>query len=286
MAFTDSCDLYAAFDEAGANLIARHVMRQRPSLFNYATAYIRDRPKLACEPVAATKDVTDYGNALFHLQLPLPLLGADAPPVGLNYCVQLVEAKVDFFPSNAIALPAELNGNLAPQTFALFARVCAGLDCLPNAFIDEISPWPPSQQPNPGPNDPAGREPGPTAPPPIVPPSRRLLCVCLDAFLVGHVTIENLFGRPTLVGHADAVDIVDIKPDVLEDALTCYLRATVELLLREKLTFPVVGSFVPNFDFLKLPKITVGLTPNPPIPNNPAIEKDAIAVFLDITVGP
>ena len=35
MAFTDNCDLYAAVHEDGINLIARHILRQRPSLFNY-----------------------------------------------------------------------------------------------------------------------------------------------------------------------------------------------------------------------------------------------------------
>ena len=48
MAFADHCDLYASVDEAGLNLIARYIMRQRPSLFNYATAFIALQPSLAC----------------------------------------------------------------------------------------------------------------------------------------------------------------------------------------------------------------------------------------------
>jgi hypothetical protein len=38
MAFTDNSDLYGAINEEGINLIAQHIMRQRPSLFNYGTA--------------------------------------------------------------------------------------------------------------------------------------------------------------------------------------------------------------------------------------------------------
>jgi hypothetical protein len=36
--FTDNCDLYGAIHEDGINRVVRHIMRQRPSLFNYGTA--------------------------------------------------------------------------------------------------------------------------------------------------------------------------------------------------------------------------------------------------------
>jgi hypothetical protein len=285
MAFTDNCDLYAAVHEDGLNRIARHIMRQRPSLFNYATVYIARQPKLACHSVAHTQDIIDYNNPLFTIENALPLFGVDAPPVGLNYCAQLVDAKVDFYPSNVIKLPGELNPPLPPQKFALFARVCGGLDCPSRDFTDRIDPWPRTQQPKPSNRENSQPSDGP-APPPIVPPTRELICFCLDAYLIGHFTVEEMFGQWTLVGHVDDMDIVDIKPDALEGAINCYLRTTAELLLREKLTFPVVKSFFFNFDFLKLPKITVELAPNPPIPNNPAIEDDQLKVFIDIKVGP
>jgi hypothetical protein len=288
MALTDNCDLYAAVNEAGINLIARHIMRQRPSLVNYATAYIAQHPNLACLAVDHTQDVTDYGNPLFHIQDPFPLLGVDAPPVALNYCAQLVDAKIDFYPGNVINLPAELSPPLPPQRFSLYARVCGGLDCPSAALVDQIDPWPPSQQPEQ--SNPAKDQGGDTAKessvPPIVPPTRKLICFCLEAYLIGHVAIEPMFGQLMLVGHVDAVDIVDIKPDAFEDMINCYLRATIEMLLREKLTFPVTHTFLFDFSFLKLPQITVELAPNPPIPNNPAIEDDQLKIFIDIKVGP
>lgn len=40
MAFTDSCDLYGALHEDGVNRMIRHITRQRPSPFNFATADI------------------------------------------------------------------------------------------------------------------------------------------------------------------------------------------------------------------------------------------------------
>lgn len=288
MALTDNCDLYAAVNEAGINLVACHVMRQRPSLFNYASAYIAQHPRLACQPVDHTQDVTDYGNPLFSVQAPLPLLGVDAPPVALNYCAQLTSAKIDFYPGNAISLPPDLNPPLPAQRFALYARVCGGLDCPLPDFIDGIEPWPPGQQPQqPAPGrDQAGDAQGQKSVPPIVPPTRKLICFCLDAYLIGHVAIEPLLGKLALTGHVDSVDIVDIKPDNLESMINCYLRTTVELLLREKLTLPIVHTFLFDFDFLKLPQITVELAPNPPVPNNPAVEDDQLKIFIDIKVGP
>jgi len=280
MAFTDNCDLYAAVDEAGLNLIARHLMRQRPSLFNYATAFIAQYPQLACEKVDASGDIATYSNPLFTVEEPVPLLGVDAPPVALNYCAQLTEALVDFFPGNVIALPAELNPPLPAQHFALKARLCAGLDCASDE-LGGIQPWPPDQHPI-RTNDTGAAQ----KTPPIVPTGRKLDCFCLDGFVIGHATVRQMFGQPTLVGEVDVVDVIEIAPRGLKQAINCYLFDTFELLLREKLTFPVTHTFFFDFAFLKLPGITVQLAPNPPVPNNPAIEDNQLKIFIDFKVGP
>ena len=100
-------------------------------------------------------------------------MGVHSPPVGLNYCVQLVNAKIDFYPGNAINLPPQLNPPLGAQKFALFARVCGGLDCPIKDFIDRIDPWPPSQQAN-KPSDRDVNTPPTAKVPPYVPPTRKL----------------------------------------------------------------------------------------------------------------
>lgn len=46
MAFTDNCNIFAAFHEDGFNRIVGHVRHQRPSLFNYATAGVAANPRL------------------------------------------------------------------------------------------------------------------------------------------------------------------------------------------------------------------------------------------------
>ena len=275
MAFTDHCDLYAAVHEDGINRVIKHMMRQRPSLFNYATPEIAANPKLACSPVDHTIDVTNHGNPLFGVMGPLPILGVDAPPVALNFCAQLAEAEVDCYPGNVINLPAELNPPLPDQHLAFKVRVCGGIDCPAMEFIDNIPPTPPQDQPGIWAPDPKQPQ------PPIVPRTRRLLCFCLDAYALAHVDLETVFGKPTLVGKVDGVDIVDIKPDDLEDALDCYLRTTLELLLKEKLAFTIdkLALSFPIFGGA----FSIAPTPNPPIPNNPAIEDDQIKEFISIT---
>jgi len=270
MAFTDNCDLYAALSEDGINRVVKHMMQQRPSLFNYATQDVAADPELACSPINPTIDVINHGNPLFGIVNPLPIVGIDAPSVALNFCAQLVEAEVDFYPGNLINLPPELNPPLPDQHLALKVRLCGGLDCPSMEFIDHIPPIPPDQT-------------GVVALPKltIVPPTRHLLCFCLDAYVVAHVDLETVFGKPTLVGKVDGVDIVDIKPDNLRESINCYLRTTFELLLKEKLaltidklalSFPIFGG-----------SFSVAPTPNPPIPNNPAIEDNQIKEFVSIT---
>ena len=121
MAFTDNCDLYASIHEEGANRIIKHIMLQRPSWFNYATADVAANNELWCEPVEYTKDVTDYGNPIFKELPPMPVLGVDSPPVGLSFCVQLLKFEPDFYKGNVFGLPPELDP-LQEQHFAFHQK--------------------------------------------------------------------------------------------------------------------------------------------------------------------
>src|SRR5438445_12277758 len=140
MAFTDNCDLHGAVHEDGLNLVVRHIMRQRPSWFNYATAYVATHPEVACEKVDRTFDVDNRGNPLFGIKGPVPVLGADAPAFGLNYAVQVTSAEIDFYPGNVVNLPAELAPPLGAQRFALAVKMCGGRDCLADALIANLQP--------------------------------------------------------------------------------------------------------------------------------------------------
>ena len=92
-------------------------------------------------PVAHTIDVTDYNNPLFKVVGPVPILGTDSPPVGLNFCVELVKAEVDFHPGNVVNLPAALSPPLAAQHLALHVKICGGMDC-PSDFVKGFLPSP------------------------------------------------------------------------------------------------------------------------------------------------
>jgi hypothetical protein len=272
MAFTDNCDLFGAAHEDGVNRVIRHIMRQRPSLFNYATADVAAHAHLWCAKVAHTADVTKYGNPLFTIMDPLPVFGADAPPVGLGFVAQLVKAEIDFHKGNTIQLPAELSPPLKPQHFSLHFRVCASIECPSPRLVDRI---PVGDVRHPGKGN---REP---KPPIVLPGDTR--CFCLDVYAIGEVTHQVVAGRDSLVGKVDDMDIVDIKPEALEDNLICYLMTTVNVVLREKLTV-AIETLMFKIPLFGLATVTLSPTPNPPIPNNPAIEDDELKVFITMTV--
>jgi hypothetical protein len=272
MAFTDNCSLFGAVHEDGVNRVIRHIMRQRPSLFNYATADVAANAKLWCTKVDHTADVTKYGNPLFTIMDPLPVFGADAPPVGLGFIAQLVKAEIDFHKGNTILLPAELNPPLPAQRFALHFRACASIECPSPRLVDHI---PVGGGPEHGKRD------QPPKPPIVLPGSTN--CFCLDVYAIGEISHEVVAGRDSLVARVDDMDIVDIKPEALEDNLICYLKTTVNVVLREKLTVAIETLMV-RFPLFGLATITLSPTPNPPVPNNPAIEDDELKVFITMTV--
>lgn len=272
MVFTDNCDLYAAVHEDGVNLVIRHIMRQRPSLFNYGTSDVANNRELWCSPVAFTRDVTKYFNPIFSVQSPIPVLGADSPPVGLGFCVQLTKALIDFHPSNVISLPSELSPPLKQQHFAFQLRICGAIECPSSQAIDRI--------PTGGPNQPATN--AKEGLPPVV-LGGKLNCFCLDVFVIGHFERAFIAGRESLLGKVDDMDIVDIKPDGLEDNIICYVKTAVSVVLREKLTIPL-STFALSFPLFGLATVTLSPTPNPPVPNNPAIEKDQLKIFITMKV--
>jgi len=270
MAFTDNCDLYAAMHEEGANRVIQHIMLQRPSMFNYATADVAGNRELWCEQVEFTKDVTKYGNPIFTVLPPLPVIGVDSPPVGLSYCVQLLKFEIDFHPSNVFNLATELVP-LKEQHFAFHFTVCGALGCPDDRDLEKVPVLPPSTD----------REEPEKVPPVHVP--GKLDCFCLDVFVVGHFEREFILGQESLLGKVDGVEIVDIKPEGLENNIECYIRTAVTLTLRQKLAIPLATFFV-SFPLFGMGTVNLSPTPNPPVPNNPAIEEDQLKAFITMTV--
>jgi hypothetical protein len=366
MAFTDRCDIFGAVHEEGINRVVRHLMRQRPSLFNYATAVFRSRPELFCARIDAAQSVIDAGNPLFTEQKPLPVLGAPAP-LGLNFCLQLTDAQIDFHPGNVITLPGEL-GALAAQRFALRMQACFGVDCPPKEVIDQYLPEMErlaiqkkllvigdikeqkrvrraerkllARAVTLGPVAergilPGGREGFAVAPrlpglrPPIVGggpvigpirpfpgdvrpprgdwvldptpdrglsdvlPTRTLTCFCLQVFAVGHFewgTVVNS-DQPWLKPRLDGIEIVDLQPTPMENAIECFISTTLRLGIFPRLIVPMEKLIFDITAMLREQGLELGdqisLQPSAvptDVPNNPAIEQDQLKAFIKLVV--
>lgn len=274
MAFTDDSDIFGGLHEDGINLLIRHVMRQRPSLFNYGTRYILDnfeeKPDLLCEQIEASEMVSKYDNPLLGVIDPLGVA-----PVGdhlaLNLLLQITDLQVDFHPGGVFSLPSEID-SLPAQRFAFRARVCGGLGCPPDEFVDEFEL--PEET-----DDEEETE-------PVVPDVDRLLCFCLQAFATGHFepveeedTVQTML-KPVI----DEVEIDDLEPVGLENTIECYLRLASQFGLARELGDALAGvipGILEELDEelgLTLVPATVGGGPS----DNPAIEDDELEVFIDL----
>jgi hypothetical protein len=278
--FTTSSDLYGAAHEDGFNLILRHVMRQRPSWFNYGTAAVAADPKKWCRPIVPAPAVVQRANPLMAVQDPLelPLLGTPFS-IGLDFCAQITGLQIDFHPGGAFNLPAELAPPLGAQRFALFGEFCMAIGCPSDRLLDHLPPLPEPRRPM---TSGEQRERQPL--PPIRLPGEDFECFCLRLYVVGHMELAGPSGSEKLQGFVDGLEIVDIRPEGLESAVECYLRILCRLVLLPRLSIEV-SKFV--FDLFDL--VAVTLTPTPisaAVPNNPAVEDDQVKVFIDVTAGP
>ncbi len=294
MVFTDRSDLYAAVHEDGLNRVVRHIMLQRPSLFNYATPFFAQNPELLCVPIKAAPEVFAAGNPLFTVQSPLPVLGA-AQPVGLNYCVQFTDLQLDFHESSTFKLPPELGGKLPPQRLALRLKGCFGLGCLPDDYYTDLIPleevlavaqagkdqFSLSHVPERQPRD------------PIVPPVRRLTCFCLELFAVLHFEWGKIGTDDYLKVRLDGLEIVDLQPVEMENIIECYAEAVLRLGILPRLSIKIEKMVLDITALLRQQGLAVGqqisLQPAPvpaAVPNNPAVEDDQLKVFVNLVVTP
>jgi hypothetical protein len=268
MGFTDNCDLFAAVHENGVNRVIRHIRRQRPSWFNYASADVAGNRELWCVQIEVTKDVVKFANPFFTVMPPFPVIGSGNPVVLTGFCAQLTRAAIDFFPGDTINLPSELSPPLPSQRFSLEFRVCGGVVCPSQREVEQI---------------PTGGSTGAVLPsrwetPPITVRGKPI-CFCLDVFVVGHF---ELTPSEQLLGKVDGLEIVDIRPDGFESNIECYLRTAITVVLRQKLAI-AMDALALSFPILNMGTVTVAPTPNPPVPNNPAIEDEQLKVFITIT---
>lgn len=284
MAFTDNCDVFLDIDEAAINRVVRHFRRQRPSTFNLGSPALVANPDRACAKIDAHPVVLQRGNPLVGLGPALPIPGT---VYAVEYVVQLAALDVDVSAGNVFALPPELTP-LADQSIAAHARVCAGLGCPPGEIVDGLAqradlvlarPAVAGRPPRPLPSDRP-----PSRPPRVVElPFRELDCFCLDLFLTGGAQFAGPSGDEHVAARLGGIEIVDLTPTGLEDAIECYASLVVRLALLPQLRVPVIR-FVTAL--ASVGTLTVEPTPAPKVPHNPALEDDQIKVFLDVAVTP
>lgn len=273
MALTDGCDIYVAVNEHGINRVARDVMRQRPSLFNYASAGIAQRPSLLCHDVDAHPVVTARGNPLMTVMPPLPVLASN---FAVDWSVQLPRLEVDVHKGGTIGLPPELDP-LAEQRIAVVAKACAGLGCPGRDLPGSIEVRHPTPAGVPGTTTHVPRQ--DPKQPPVVLPAKELECFCIEAYVIGGVDLRNLGAGPVPQLIFDGLELVDLTPTGLEDAIECYAELVVRLGLLPQLQLPVLQLQA------DLGLIALEIHPTPEsaaIPNNPALEEDQIKVRIDL----
>ena len=120
-------DFKITIDEAAINSVVKQIMRQRPSLFCYATPWIIADPSNACCAFDVAPEVRAASNPIFTKENPLPIPGTNEK-LGLEYCIQLSEIIFDFFPSNVIQMPQELNPPLKKDHLCIRFTIQMGLE--------------------------------------------------------------------------------------------------------------------------------------------------------------
>jgi hypothetical protein len=135
MNFTDNCDIFSSLTEDGINRILSYIQRQRPSLFNYATADIAKTPGLLCKVIEHHKIVTDRNNPLVTIQKPLNIPGT---LYGVSFAAQLMDLSIELHPGDRLSLPPELNPPLKEQRLAIEMKLCGGIGCPSEESVNQL----------------------------------------------------------------------------------------------------------------------------------------------------
>jgi hypothetical protein len=285
MTFTDKSDFYVAVQDAGINRILHHVMVGRPSLFNYGSILPATNPQPICRQIPAIPAVLQAQNPLETVMDPLPvLMTPPVPAITLDYIVQLTNGAIDFAPGNVFTLPPELNPPLADQNFAVHFEVCAGLICQPRMRL-----WPTPLRPvrenvnvkgnvrgnvkeNIRENVQENR--GQTR-------GTDITCFCLDLFATGSLGITGQPGAQSINMNVSGIEIPELKPDGMEEAIECYA-----LLALNRGILPKAAEAISAVAFktISLPEGLGSLTlsASTAVPHNPAVEDNQFKAFINL----
>ena len=291
MALTDFCSIFASVHENAINTVVKAVATQRPSLFNYGTPFFVQHPNLMCEKIVVHPKLPPSQPRVGAQPL-LPVPGTNGL-FALEFCMQVTKLAIDFHKGD-IKLPPEL-GTLQPQRFALAGRVCAAIACPPRGWLAEVGdaiagtvrPIDPfaalreKERDNQAVFRPPSDTPKPMFPVPV--DREHIHCFCLDLFATGRIRIvDNGFG-PRLALELEGVEIVDIKPNGLEDSIECLVSATLQLGILPRLRIALDAL---TFSLGAYATLVISPTPTSAnVPFNPDISKDRLSVFIDVAIS-
>lgn len=281
MPLTSDSDIFASVSENLFAALVENLTRQRPSLFNYGTQTFVNAPSLMCVPITVAPGLP--GNQpLVTLEQPIPVPGTGN--WAFEWCAQLTKLGIDLHPGNLVPLPPEL-GQLPEQSIALRAAFCAAIGCPSERILGVLGMREASRYPA---LDPAAAIRGeskqqtlPEGPMQTLPLDReRIHCFCLELYAIARRVIDQSPEGPVLRFELVGVEIVDIRPEGLEQSLECLIGATLALGVLPRFRLALKDLLL---DLAEYGQLTIGLTPTSAnVPNNPSIAQDRLSVWVDV----
>ncbi len=321
--YTSSSDLFASMNQAGVNVLIQHIMRQRPSLFNFATAYFKWHIDDLCVPIEASDEVIEKGYPLFHtVESPLEIPGMVSPR-GLHYCLQLTDAEFDFHPADIINLPDQI-APLNNQRFALRLRGHLGIDCPDTETMDryiELMELLAVQNnetvvnlddeedstrtlaaridPNAGDYTDAEQASAPGQVEGAVAigmwplPFSGLQCFSLELFAEGAFEWGTVGSdaKQWLKPRLKQIEVVDLGQDDLEDLFECFLKTVLKLSVFPRLMLPMeklildITSLLADKDLILNEQVSLEPSRVPQdVEHNPAVEDNQLKAYIRLVV--
>lgn len=203
MSLTEAEDVYAGVHETALN--------------DLVTAFCLDRPRLLAYGSPGFVPFTTVNETRMDA-IPFPGI-----PGGIEWQIRLDIPHVDLY-EQTDPLPPQLT--LDPGRFSIRIAVELCLDCR-RLRIDPRPPKPPRGKEG------RGRQDEPRdAPAEDRHPARELTCCKLAVFVIGHLErVATGTGEDAITFAVDAVEIVDIAPDEVEQLLECLLFMILQAVL-------------------------------------------------------